>query len=162
MSSTPRRRKHSVELPTNYVVNILRWNWSYSFGLNPVRRESDPFMEFRHLTVSGVLMLPQRHEDEKVELMVIPDQDLNASVRRQRVEKPLAVGSLGRSRGFSILQGYLSLPQDVLHTLLSMLVADRLKFVLLNGTRIGRGGARISSYRFCEVLRDDDLYESES
>lgn len=159
MSSKLRRRKHSVELPTCYVLAIRRWGWSYSFGINPIVREPDPYMEFRHLTIHGPLIAPRNLKDQEAEITIIPDQDLDAAVRRQRIEKPLAIGSLGRNRGMSGLQGYLSLPRDALSTLLVMLVAERLKFVLLHGARIGRGGARLHSYRLSEAVTEDDLHE---
>lgn len=104
-------------------------------------------------------MAPRSLNDQEAEITIIPDRDLDAAVRRQRIEKPLAVGSLGRNRGMSGLRGYLSLPEDALSTLLVMLVAERLKFVLLHGTRIGRGGARLHSCRLSEAVTEDDLYE---
>lgn len=159
MATASRRQKQQADMPTDYVLAIRQWGWSYSFGLIPVRREPDPFIEFKHLTIHGPLMAPRNLKDQEAEITIIPNQDLDAAVRRQRIETPLAVGSFGRNRGMSGLQGYLSLPKDALNTLLVMLVAERLKFVLMHGTRIGRGGARLRSYRLSEAVTEDDLYE---
>lgn len=58
-----------------------------------------------------------------------------------------------------MLQGHLSIPQDVLTAILSMLALNRLKFVLFRGTRIGRNRhITISSYRLQATVDEDDLY----
>lgn len=152
-------RVRSASTPTAYVVEIEKWGWSYSFGLNPIRREPDPYMEFRHLALTGTLLRPRRLEKEKVELTVIPSHDLDVSSRLER-EPPLGVGSLERNRNIRIIQGHLSVPQDVLGTILSMLAVDRLKFIVMNGTEIGRSHAMIRSFRFDATLSEDDLDDS--
>lgn len=155
-----RGRIPSGSPPTAYVVEIEKWNWSYTFGLNAVRGELDPFMDFRHLTVLGVLVRPRRMEGEEVEFTVIPAHDLN-QVERLKHKNPLAVGTLGRNRRTKIIQGHLSIPQDVLGPILSMLAAERLKFIVMNGTKIGRSHAMIRSYRFGAALSEDDLDDGE-
>ncbi len=156
-----KRQDRLAKCPTDYVMFIERWDWSYSFGLNPIRRESDPYMEFRHLTLFGALLRPLRLENEKAELTVIPSRDLDASNRFER-EKPLGVGSLERNRNMKINQGYLSMPLDVLSTILPMLVADRLKFVVFRGIRIGLNRhVTMSSYRLQKTVDEDDMYSEE-
>jgi hypothetical protein len=116
-------------------------------------------MEFRHLTLHGLLLLPRRYKDDDVTVIVIPDPMLDATVRRE--PKPQAVGFLERKRSRGTLQGYLSLPQDSLSSILAMLQAGRLKFAILHGTSMARGGAHIRSYRPSESLNEDDLFEPE-
>lgn len=56
MATTSRRQTQRAETPTDYVLAIRQWGWSYAFRLNSMRREPDPFMEFRHrqsLRVTG-------------------------------------------------------------------------------------------------------------
>lgn len=90
--ATGKKRGRSDGLPTDYVLDIEKWSWSYSFGLNPIRREPDPYMEFRHLALSGTFLRPLRLKDENAELTIIPSRELDAQNRHES-EKPLGVGA---------------------------------------------------------------------
>ncbi|MGY4325643.1 hypothetical protein ACVWWG_000057 [Bradyrhizobium sp. LB7.2] len=57
VGKTKRRRKPREEI-VDYIVAIEDWDWGYSFSLNAERRPLDPYHEFRHLQISGMLLQP--------------------------------------------------------------------------------------------------------
>lgn len=144
------------ERPVDYILLIRRWDWSYSFGLNSVKWDQDPYMEFRHLTILGEFVAPRALNGHEAEFTVIPDERLNEAVRIKNRTEPLAVGSLARIRGGGGYRGFLSLPKDALGQWLSMLVAERFQFIVGHGTGFGRNGTRLRSYRLTSTVTDDD------
>jgi hypothetical protein len=54
-----RRRAPPGEF-VEYIVEITDWDWGYSLLLNTSTgkyRDDDPYMEFRHLQITGKLLL---------------------------------------------------------------------------------------------------------
>ena len=49
------------------------------------------------------------------------------------------------------------MPEDVLPSLLPMLIGGRFRFVLLIGSKLKRWSAQIQSYNFLEELTEDEL-----
>jgi hypothetical protein len=72
-------------------------------------------------------------------------------------ERPTRIGSLWKNHQERCLESVISMPEDVLPSLLPMLLAERLRYVVLNGTPLFRRQAEIRSYRF-EAIVDFDNY----
>ena len=113
-----RRRKSRPGRPriefASYVLEVKEWDWRFSFGVNEMRNKDGPYSDFRHLHLRGNLARPTRIKAEKVELIFLPDHDLNED-KRERHE-PKAVGSL-ELHGWRLM-GLLSTPSDVLPPIL--------------------------------------------
>jgi hypothetical protein len=52
-----RRRPPRKEF-VDYIVEIDGWDWGYSLSLNTLRREPDPYNEYRYLQITGKLPRP--------------------------------------------------------------------------------------------------------
>ena len=118
----PARSKAQVRPTTEfYVVHIERWDWSFSFGVNPSRKHfPEPYSDYRHLEVHGRLLRPKA---EMAGLTFLPrlDLDLAAAADLRASAEPKAVGSAHVRAG--AFQGLLSMPHDVLASLLTALAA---------------------------------------
>lgn len=150
--TTRRRPKRTDDIVIRYVVEIVSWDWGYSFGINYDKRDVDPYMEFRHLEILGRLIRPSEINGEAVELSLLPTVRLNRD--RREKDQPAAVGSLRRN-GARLL-GLLSLPEDVLPSILTALAAKHLRFIDLAGEPLRRNQALVRSFR---LQQHDELDE---
>ena len=155
----PARSRARVRPTTEfYVVQIERWDWSFSFGVNPSRKHfPEPYSDYRHLEVHGRLLRPKAAKAEMAGLTFLPrlDLDLAAVADLPASTEPRAVGSAHVRAG--AFQGLLSMPHDVLASLLSALAAGQLRYVTLDGEPLFRGQATIRRFSFQSAYDPDDL-----
>lgn len=137
-----------------YVVAIKDWEWSFMFGVSPRHESEGPYSDYRHLRLRGTLLRPKKVKAQEVELSFLPHHDLNES-ERKRQHEPKSVGSLQLYRGK--LEGILSIPSDALPPVLQMVIADRFRFVVLDGDKLHYGQGRVRSYHLDMTHSDDDL-----
>jgi hypothetical protein len=71
--------------------------------------------------------------------------------------KPIAVGGLESYP--ERVDGHVGIPSDALGPILQMLIASRLKFVVLRGSKVRYRSARLISYSLLPMLSEDDLSE---
>ncbi|MFN3327127.1 MAG: hypothetical protein ACK5AZ_26860 [Bryobacteraceae bacterium] len=141
-----------------YVVQIERWDWSFSFGVNPSRKHfPEPYSDYRHLEVHGRLLRPKTAKAEMAGLTFLPrlDLDLAAVADLPASAEPKAVGSAHVRAG--AFQGLLSMPHDVLASLLTALAAGQLRYVTLDGEPLFRSQAMIRRFSFQAAFDPDDL-----
>lgn len=156
MASKRKRRTKRVEYDT-YVVPIQSWDWDYSFGIHQARyRPDDAYDDYRHLIVRGLFDRPKSIVGHKVELIFCRERTCESRWRRDG-SGLLTSGTFSKNRSLDVMQGLLSMQEDVLPALLPMLIADRHRYVVLHGERLKRGSASILSYRFQSALTEDDL-----
>ena len=150
-SNRPKRARNDA---VYYVVEITDWDWSFSFGLG-WRRDIDrgPYSDYRHLTVKGNLLRPLKSKAREVEISLLPSLQLNETERSK--DEPNAVGSIDTHRG--IMKPLLSMPLDALDSVLQMLIANRFKYVVMNGEKLRYGRGSVTSYRFECTIDEDDL-----
>jgi len=74
--------------------------------------------------------------------------------QRER-DSPIGIGSLNLHRRH--LQGIFPMPADALPMLLTMLTADKLRYVVMSGEQMRYGHARIQSFRMEMSIDEDDL-----
>jgi len=155
----PARSKARVRPATEfYVVQIERWDWSFSFGVNPSRKHfPEPYSDYRHLEVHGRLLRPKAAKAEMAGLTFLPrlDLDLAAVAGLPSSMEPRAIGSVHVHAG--AFQGLLSMPHDVLASLLTALAAGQLRYVTLGGEPLFRGQAMIHRFSVQSAYDDDDL-----
>lgn len=151
-----RKRKgvrRRVDETVFYVVGIEDWDWSYSFGTNESNiRRHDPYLEFRHLAISGHIVEPQTVKADSAALTLLPEIGLNEAERLQ--DEPRCVGSL--SVHDWILRGLLSVPVDALAPVMQMLAADRFRYVVMTGSRLHYRKTLIRRYSIDTKYEDDD------
>jgi hypothetical protein len=78
---------------------------------------------------------------------------------RQRGQRPPPhkIGDWWQDEQTQGFQAVLAMPEDVLPSLLPMLLAERLRFLVLNCSAPTQGQADIRSYRFADSVGADDL-----
>ena len=152
-SKKARKKKPAAEI-LHYLVEITDWDWSFSFGIGwrkEIQRE--PFSDYRHLHIRGLLRSPMNLKVNEVELSFLPDAGLDWSNRSTL--DPKSVGSIRLHRGR--FQVYLNMPSDALAPLLQMLIGKKFKFVGLSGNKPKYGSGLVRSYRFETTIDDEDL-----
>jgi hypothetical protein len=145
-----RRQKPQHDMPVYYVVQISRWDWSYSFSLNATRYRQGPYLEFRHLHIWGTLLLPSNLKPDTVELTLMPDILLGADAW----QPPRAVGSL-ELHGADLI-GHLSMMSDALGPVLQMLIANVTKFVVMDGERMRYRKSLLRGYSLDSHFEPED------
>lgn len=148
-----RKRKSALDDTALYVVEIERWEWDFSFGVSRHKDQGDPYHDYRHLKVWGQLTRPSRMKSKEAEVVFVPSQDLNEG-KRERLT-PTQVGRIQFYRGK--MDGGLSMPSDVLPSLLTVLSAGRIRYLMLEGGKARYGNADITDYAFYMSMADDDL-----
>lgn len=148
-----KRRRAPRQEPIYYVVQIEAWDWSFSFGINRSKLFDDPYMDYRHLQLTGRLLRPKKIKADKADITILPNIYLNEDRRQQ--QKPTAVGSLNLDKG--TLTGLLSMPQDALDAVVQMLVAGRVKYIIMTGDPLRYRQGKVQSYRLERELHEDDL-----
>jgi hypothetical protein len=148
-----KRPRHRYDL-VNYVLEIDRWEWDYSFGVSwSVFHRIYEVTDYPHMNVYGTVISPVMLSGRKIELTLIPDR---RGTERYR-ETPEWIGTLRRAGRGKDLEGVLPMPADMLSPILAALLADRLHYASLEGEAMSRGNAGIRTYRIQRALADDDL-----
>jgi len=152
-----KRQRRKKETFASYVVEIAEWDWSYSFGLEAMRHAVDPYSEFRHLEISGRILVPRGVKASSAELTFIPSDRYKEENRQEA--KPLAVGSLHVYN--DILHGLLSMPTDGLDPVLQMLIARKMRYVFMNGEALRYRKALVRHYQITTKYDEDDILPDE-
>jgi hypothetical protein len=149
------RSKQRRQKSIFYVARIKEWSWDYSFGINNTPKWIvGPYQDYRHLNVSGELLRPSGMSSVEVALTFVPTRNLRDAKYQTN---PDNVGRFDWERGSTDLNGHLSLPEDVLSSLLPMLIANRYEFLTLESFDLFRGQALIRSYHFPATLDPADF-----
>jgi len=157
MPRKKRSQRQAIEF-ASYHVRITGWDWDYSFSVNGAKWEDKQFADYRYLTVRGILLRPRRIKVEAAELTFIPEAGL-AELEQSNDASARAVGSLNIQD--TRLLGYLSMPTDALGPVLQMLIANRFKYVLLNGEVMRYRKALVHRYNLTERHDEADYPDDE-
>lgn len=123
------------------------------FVANAAPDRDVPYSDYRHLQLRGKILRPSKIKADTVELVFLPDRRLNEGERER--DRPIGLGSLKLHRGH--LQGIFPMPSDVMPLLLTMLTAEKLRYVVMNGAKMRYGHARIQSFRMEMSIDEDDF-----
>lgn len=148
-----RPQRKPVEMPLRYVIRIEAWDWSYWLGINAGHDKTELYNDFRHLHLTGTVLRPSNTKADRVELIFIPDARYNQDYWHQH--KLAHIGTLNLYRG--TLSGLFSLPMDVLPSLLTMLAAEKLRFVTISSAKLRYGKAVAQNYSFDMNIDEDDM-----
>jgi len=154
---TPARRKRARGRPrvenVYYVVAVEDWDWSLWFGVSNMPECEGPYDDYRHLNLRGKLLRPSRLKCETVELYFLPDKRLNEGERERN--QPVSVGHLNLRAG--LMNGIMSMPADALPLLLTLAMAEKLRYVVIQGDPFRYGNAAVKSFRVEMSIDEDDL-----
>lgn len=151
---TSQKKRRAKSDCVYYTIEIQDWHWSFWFGVSRTRYFSGgPYDDYRHLVVKGKLLAPAKMNVRSIELSFLPSQKLNEGYREN--DEPITIGSLSLLRGY--LTGRLSMPADILPSLLTIATAGRLRYVIIQGDKLFRGHGRMNNFRFETTLDPDDI-----
>ncbi|MDA9535873.1 hypothetical protein ACM41_06225 [Bradyrhizobium sp. CCBAU 21362] len=147
-----KRRRKPPEEVVDYVVEIEGWDFSYWLALNTIRNALDPYHEHRHVQITGRLLRPAALKTDRVGLSLFPRISLEEERRKDL--KPIAVGSIEVYP--ARLDANLGIPSDALVLILQMLIAGRLKYIVMRGSKFRYRSARLQSFSLATKLDEDD------
>ena len=150
------RRKPRAE-NIYYVVEVDEWDWSFWFGVSNMPDWSGPYDDYRHLDFKGRMLRPTKLKGEAVSLHFLPTRELNEG-NREKI-KSVSIGTMNTRRGQ--MDAVLSMPADVLPSLLTMATAEQLRYIVMQGEKPRYGRAMLLSFRFETRLDEDDLPDDE-
>jgi len=99
------------------------------------------------------MLRPTGLKTDRVEVSLFPMISLLEERRKEL--KPIAAGSLEVYP--ERIDANMAIPQDALTPILQMLIAGRLKFVVMRGAKFRYRSARLVSYSLQTKLTEDDL-----
>ena len=148
-----RKPKRRTSDHVYYVVEIVGWDWSLMFGVsNAPHISGGPYDDYRHLKIQGRLIRPSRLQGRSLELIFLPDERLNREHRQN--DRPTLIGHLSFHGQPNAL---MSIPADALPSLLSILTAEKFRFVVLHGSVLRYRQTDLQSFRFEMQIDDEDL-----
>jgi hypothetical protein len=157
--ASDRQRHKKNEVGAYYAFSIEKWEWNYSFSLGSEKwTPGQAYSDRRYLQVSGVLSHPHRSSGRRIEVTFLPKKDLSLSYGQHR---PDNVGSMTWSRNTAAFNGVASIAEDALPCIIPMLIAGRLRHVLMEGNSPFRGSLSFQRYGFVEELTADDFPEGQ-
>jgi hypothetical protein len=139
------RRRESC----TFVIEILDWDMSYSFSLDPERRITPgPYWEHASLNIQGRFVEPATLLDRTVEMIIIGDRRETFAAEKPEEVKwtPKAIGGLIASKSQAEYLG--SVPFDTLQLIVSLLGMGKIKFLILSGEALYRSRTDIKSIHF--------------
>ncbi|MEN8136171.1 MAG: hypothetical protein ABFS18_11645 [Thermodesulfobacteriota bacterium] len=150
-----RQPKKEFEL---YIIEIDSWEAPYFFGVNFNKDIIDgPFWEHASVKISGKFIQPGKIEEKAVSISVYGDRDITPCLTdpvKYDEYKPKAVGTL-TVRG-KLRDGSAWFPIDILPVIISMLGAERYRYIAMQGHALYRGHANIRSVSFHQEYDEDD------
>jgi hypothetical protein len=140
----PRARARRKKPPdfASFLIEVERWEWTFSFALTDEERPSDPYSDYRYLHVFGTTRYPAKPPDMPAEIIFMPNSDLDKANRHDL--KPRGVGNLRKWGGK--LTAHFSIPQDALAPLLVLLTANRIRSISAYGSAMQRGRSLLKSF----------------
>lgn len=135
-----------------YIVEIDGWDWNYTLSVNNGSGLYDAVFDWRMVVITGKPRGPKLSKASRAEVRISPDwRDEDMSKFRRPVP---SIGSMSLSKGvFGVSQ---CIPRDALAPIISMLIADRFKFVRIVGTPLHYGSGEITGFSLLTRLEDDE------
>jgi hypothetical protein len=140
-----------------YGIEILDWEMPYFFSIPPKKDIVwGPFWEGTSLKIKGRLFQPEKYADKIIEININGDRRL-VPIMSDAVShdyEPKAVGGLTIRGKQSEFLGWV--PFDVLQSLILLLHAGKINFLILGGLPLYRGSADIKSIYFEKDYNAED------
>lgn len=145
---------HRFDGETHYVCEISDWQWDYSFGLEDPKMFGNIFGDYRHLIITGAVVRPLNTSPTQMRVTLLPSEECNEGNWKKWKEQPSRIGTLNKHP--DELDGVASVPADVIGPLLTMLVAGRLRFLLLDTSRLRYREAGIVRVKLRADMPEDE------
>lgn len=153
------RKKQTKDELCTYCVEVINWEMPYSFSVNFNKKLIEgPFWEHINLKIEGKLVYPEKFTDKNIQILILGDRRLSQVVQKPKDYhryEPNSVGMLtlrGENREFLG-----SIPFDVLNGISIQLQSGKIKYLILNGSRLYQGKTEIRHMRFSKDFGSEDL-----
>jgi len=147
------RRKKARK--ATYTVEIASWDWHYSVGLGRGIGEKMPIEQGGYLLIKGTPYGSKLEKTKDAELLIWPIMDL--SWRKSGDPVPPDIGDMGIvDKVFTVYQ---TIPPDAFPQILTLLAADRIRFVRVEGTELIRGDGVVHRIAFETSLAEDEAID---
>ena len=154
--SKPKRKKPEDFPFCTYVVQVQGWQPRYSLYIKG-KFDAGPFSEHWALDFTGTMLHPKKVEGRAIKMSIMGDrhiaQDLNS--RKPPFYEPEAVGELTARGKDTDLLGWI--PFDFLALIPTLISAEKLKFILMDGRELYYGKADITAFHFLNEYGPDNL-----
>lgn len=149
----PRRRQPMEDY---YALSIETWELDYSFSVaNEKWHPGEVYADSRHLSVQGTLSHPRKSAGRLIRLTFVPANNLLGPTAHLYKSRPQSVGCVTWSRNAKAFDGVLSIPETALPLVVSMLLGERFRHVMLTSNGPFRGSLDVASFRFIQTLTAD-------
>lgn len=132
----------------SYLVGISEWKTDYNFSIGIGSQSDNAYSEFFEIEISGHLIAPEEYTDKTIKLILLGNRVLDAELDNQSEipHQPSSVGKL-TLRGESA--EYLgSLPASSLRGIMHFLDSEKVRYIVLHGSKPKYGSAQIISVTF--------------
>lgn len=152
-SRKAKRWRRKPDEIVDYVVEIDDWDFSYWIALNTVRGALDPYHEHREVEMKGRLLRAAGLQTDRITISLYPSTNLLQ--QRRKDLKTITVGLIESLP--DRLDARLSMPSDMLPSILQVLATGRLKYLVMRGLKFRYRSARLVSFSLGSKLDEDDL-----
>lgn len=159
MKTKTKKKRTPKREECGYVIEIKESDFSYSFSVNRNKNFIDgPFWEHTDLEVKGKVTHPEKLVDKEIEVTIMGNRKDTKVVTRPEDYyglEPKAVGIMTIRGTQSELLCWV--PFDAFHMICSMFNAGEIKYFVLSGQPLYRGGADINSLHFQKQYGHEDI-----
>ena len=151
------RRGDKSNMPGHfpYLVRILDWSSDYHFAMNPREAETEPFWEYRAISLVGEIIAPFLPKVETTDVMLWPEHFLEPEDRARA--EPQAIGHMTARAGKMGVNLYM--PSSAWAPLLTALAAGKFRYVSWSGDKLKYGRGRVGSFSLDYETTDESLRE---
>lgn len=141
-----------------YLMSVDDWSLRYFFGVErrPAEEVDDPYFEYRAIELTATILVPALPKISKAEIIVWPNSRLNPETRLRNA--PSAVGDMAASRA-GVLRCTIFLPEVMYGPLLTLLAADKIRFLDVGGDKLRYGRGDIRKYSWDSSYSEEDISE---
>jgi hypothetical protein len=147
---TKTRRRSRAEV-VHHVIEIRDWNFDYLFGIDQAKVGHLPYWDSRALIVQGTILQPALKAPEATVRLSPSNALVGRELKSTQEAKPVGYISY---RGNDYSAG-LFMPSDAFNMVLQMFIADKYRFVIIDGEKCGSGEVNVHLFRFSKTIGDE-------
>lgn len=150
------RKQKPQEVTQAYIFEIADWEPAYHLSVNHDKRDKDLYWEHASVKITAKCIFPERFVGKITKIDLAGDRSLLHPfvLSYEKEWRPLCVGALSvKPEGAEF---YAFVPYDAIFGVVSMLTANRWRYVLLHGPEVRRGKSLCQSIYFERTVSLED------
>ena len=156
-----KKQKESVLQEEYYELSISNFDVAHEFGSNKkmsIILQKGLYLESSMILIYGKIKLPETIKDNKAEVTLFSDPNLDSHCHMGSVNKnkpsPSTVGYIGLNKANRLFYGSIKVPQRLFQNILLSLNQDLIRFISIFGSRLKWNSGEI--YRIT-LFKNHDL-----